>query len=556
MNSNILAVIPGRGGSKGIKRKNIRLLCGKPLIFYQIQNALKSNYVTDTVVTSEDLELLDYASNYPVYIRERPFELAADKITLDPVVYDATNYIESKLGKKYDIVVTLQPTSPLFSYKTLDSAIDKFISDSIDTLLPVTDSSHLQWKEENGKIVPDYNERLNRQWLPKKFEETGAFLITKRQFVKENTRFGNNTQVFLMDDMEGMDIDNKLDWIVTEAMIKRLKFVFISNGNKQIGMGHVYRTITIADQLFGHDVSIITYQSDKNAIDLFEKGDAKIIKTTKKSLIESIKNENPDIIINDILDTSRKYILELKKIGYFVVNFEDLGNGSDEADLVFNALYEKTNHKPNHRFSYQYECLNERFLLRSPAPFKDVPRTLLLTFGGVDQNNMSYRILKLSNQIFNATPIENIIAIVGAGYSHYDELKKLADNSEKNKIVIHKNVTNMPKIISQSDVAITSNGRTIFELAVMGIPTISIAQNDRETLHLFARYDKGIKYLGIAYNLDDTAILKEIKSICSKKTRYKMHAELLKAGKIIRNGTSRVIDEVLHEYWRWKNEWN
>jgi len=95
----VLAVIPARGGSKGIPRKNIRLLNGKPLIYYQIKNALESKYINDIVVTSDDEDILDYASNFDVYLRKRPPELAKDDITLDPVVYDAVNYMEHILMK-------------------------------------------------------------------------------------------------------------------------------------------------------------------------------------------------------------------------------------------------------------------------------------------------------------------------------------------------------------------------------------------------------------------------------------------------------------------------
>ena len=144
----ILAVIPARGGSKGIKRKNLRLLDGRPLIYYQIQNALQSKYITDVVVTSDDEDILEYSSNFPVYLRKRPPELALDNVTLDPVIWDATMYMENILNKQYGIVVTLQPTSPLLKTTALDNAIEKFISEDLDTLLPVMDTTHLYWKDD------------------------------------------------------------------------------------------------------------------------------------------------------------------------------------------------------------------------------------------------------------------------------------------------------------------------------------------------------------------------------------------------------------------------
>ena len=550
----ILAVIPARGGSKGIPRKNMRLLNGKPLIYYQLKNALKSKYIDDIVVTSDDEDILDYASNYDVYLRKRPSELAKDDVTLDPVIYDAVNYMENMLMKKYDIVVTLQPTSPLLRPETLDEAIRYFIENDLDTLVPVVDATHLYWREVNGKIVPDFKERLNRQYLPKRYMETGAFLISKREFIRENSRFGKKVDIFILDEIEGVDIDTPLDWLIAETLLKRLTIVFVVNGNEKIGMGHIYRTITLADRLMGHNILFLTWDSDEKALKLLKDHNYKVISTSKENLLDVISDIKPNIVINDILDTETEYIKKLKKLGCFVVNFEDLGEGADEAHLVFNALYEKTNPKPTHKFGYEYECLNEKFYLYPPIEFRENPETLFICFGGVDQNNLTCRVLSTVPDLIKETTIDKIIVVVGPGYRYKEELDRIIANLEGN-IKVYQNVRNMPKLMKEADIAITSNGRTIYELTAMGIPTISIAQNDRETLHLFARYHPGIRYLGIACTVSDRDILEAIKEIANNHDlRKKMYLAQIKASKIIRQGIERVINEIMASYWRWRNE--
>ncbi|MBW9220551.1 hypothetical protein KKP89_03985 [Methanothermococcus sp. SCGC AD-155-N22] len=551
----ILAVIPARGGSKGVPRKNIRLLNGKPLIYYQIKNALESKYIDDMVVTSDDEDILDYASNYKVYLRKRPSELAKDDVTLDPVIYDAVNYMERMLMKKYDIVITLQPTSPLLKSETLDKAIEYLIDKNLDTLIPVVDATHLYWKEENGKIVPDFKERLNRQYLPKKYLETGAFLITKREFVKENSRFGKKIDVFVLDEIEGMDIDTPLDWLIAETLMKRLTILFVVNGNEKIGMGHVYRTITLADKFIGHNILFLTWDSDEKALNLIKNHNYKVIATSKENLLDAISNIKPNIVINDILDTEIEYIKRLKELGCFVVNFEDLGEGADEAHLVFNALYEKTNPKPTHKFGYEYECLNEKFYLYPPIKFKEYPETLFLCFGGVDQNNLTCRVLNIVPDLIRETTINNVVVVIGPGYRYKEKLNEVLASLDNIKIKVYQNVSNMPKLMREADIAITSNGRTIYELTAMGIPTISIAQNDRETLHLFARYHPGIKYLGIACTLSDRDLLEAIKEVANNHSlRKKMYLSQIEASKVIRQGIERVINEIVASYWRWRNE--
>ncbi|MEN6552513.1 MAG: hypothetical protein ABFC34_06450 [Methanobacterium sp.] len=548
----ILGIIPARGGSKGIKRKNLRILNRKPLIYYQIKNALESKHINDIVVTSDSDEILDYASSLHVYLRKRPESLADDITTLDPVIYDALKYTELNNKKKYDIVITLQPTSPLMSPVSLDKAIEKFRDENLDTLLPVVDATHLYWKKENDKLSPDYEARLNRQWLPKKYKEAGAFLITKREFVKEDSRFGENVDIFILEETEGLDIDTEMDFLIAETAIKRLKITFIVNGNNDIGMGHVYRTLTLADGLLGHDITFIMTDSGETSINLIKERGYNVVSTKKDSLFNLLDDINPNIVINDILDTKFDYINKLKDSEFFVVNFEDLGDGADNAHLVFNALYEKTNPNPNHRFGYEYECLNEKFLLNEPIEFNDVPKTLIITFGGVDQCNVTSKLLNLSSDIFNQTPLEKIIVILGGGYRHNIDLSQI-----DSRIEIHQKVDNMQKLMKKADIAVTSNGRTIYELTSMGIPTISIAQNDRETLHLFARYNKGIKYLGISCTVTDEDILNSIKAISNDDNlRRKMYHKQLKSSAVIKNGLTKIIDEISSNYWKWKHEKN
>lgn len=550
----ILGVIPARGGSKGIKRKNLRLLHRNPLIYYQIQNSRESKLIDDVVITSDSDEILNYASKFGVYLRKRPESLADDITTLDPVVKDAVDYVESMKNEKYDIVITLQPTSPLLSCESLDKAIVRFYDKNLDTLLPVTDATHLYWKKENEILSPDYEKRLNRQWLPKKYKENGAFLITKREYVTKNSRFGEKVDIFILDEIEGLDIDTKTDFMIAEVAMKRLKIVFIVNGNKKIGMGHIYRALTLADAFLGHNITFVTYESGERSVALIQERGHEVLEIDENSILDKLNQIKPDIIINDILDTKTEFISKLKEHKFFVVNFEDIGSGADDAHLVFNALYEKTNPKPNHRFGYEYECLNDKFCLYSPIEFKKDPEKLFVTFGGVDQNNITFKVLKCAEKIIKETTLDEIVIVVGGGYSGQLDLNEINPDLHS-KITIHRNVDNMPGLMQDADLAITSNGRTIYELTSMGIPTISIAQNDRETLHLFARYNTGIKYLGISCTISEEDIANSIIEISNDyKQRKRMYEKQLESSTVIKNGLTKIIDEIFSEYWKWKHE--
>ena len=116
-NNKILVVIPARGGSKGIPRKNIRLLGDKPLISYAIDIAKSSEYVDDVVVSTEDTDIALIAEKFGASVVRRSPDLAGDMIPIDPVVFDATVQKEKLAFDEYDIVITIQATSPLLKWK-------------------------------------------------------------------------------------------------------------------------------------------------------------------------------------------------------------------------------------------------------------------------------------------------------------------------------------------------------------------------------------------------------------------------------------------------------
>ena len=342
-NNKILVVIPARGGSKGIPRKNIRLLNHKPLIAYPINIAKSSKYVDDIVVTTDDSEIALLSEKFGASVIRRSEELAGDDVPLDPVVYDAMVQKEKLAFDEYDLVVTLQPTSPLLKSSTLDAAIEKFDDFAIDSVLSVVDDRHLSWgyDEKNQRYFPNYIERKNRQYLPKDFRETGAILITRRKFVHEDSRLGTNLDLIEVSRQESVDIDNYEDWWIAENYLQKKRVAIVVNAYDEIGTGHVYRCLSIASKLVFHDVLFLLDERHQLGIDIIGNYNYPFkLHDGEDDLVKILKEYSPQIVVNDILDTSKEYISKLKDEGYFVVNFEDLGTGTEMADVVFDALYE------------------------------------------------------------------------------------------------------------------------------------------------------------------------------------------------------------------------
>lgn len=495
----ILAVIPARGGSKGIPKKNIRLMYGKPLISYSINNAKNSHYITDVFVTTDSDEIAEVAEEYGAEVIKRDESLSSDLVTLDPVIYHAKNCAEKIKNKKYDVVVTLQPTSPLLKVATLDNAIEYFIKGNFDTVISVINKPHLSWGEKENKIVPLYKERKNRQELPPQYFETGAFLIAKSDAVKINTRIGENVSVFEVPEEESIDIDDKNDWLLTENIMKRKKIIFRVEGYKELGLGHIYNCITLAFSMIEHDTLLVISEKSIEGIEKIRETNLpyKIIKNDR-DIDKIIKDFKPDIWVNDCLNTTKEYIESLKSKIKRVVTIEDLGSGIEVADAVINALYDSVNNK--HVYSgYKYVCLHDEFQAEQPVKFSEKVKNVLIMFGGTDPanlNKMLYNsILKFSEKYKDIK--FNFITGIG-----YDNEKNGVITLEDKNIYVYPNVPRVTKYMKHADLAITSQGRTIFELAAMGVPSIVLSQNKREQTHLFARLEHGFLNLGIGKEVD------------------------------------------------------
>jgi CMP-N-acetylneuraminic acid synthetase/spore coat polysaccharide biosynthesis predicted glycosyltransferase SpsG len=539
----ILAVIPARGGSKGIPRKNVRLMCGKPLISYSIENALNSTFNLDVVVSTDDEEIERIALLYGSKVIKRPVELATDNVTLDSVIYHALMEMEKKYNKTYDIVITMQPTSPVLKSSTLENAIKYFIENNFDTVISGINRPHLSWTEIDGKIVPLYKERLNRQYLPKNLVETGAFFITKRKFVKENSRLGDKISIYEVPENESIDIDSPQDWWIAEKELSKKNILIRTDGYAEIGLGHIYRCLLLAYNLIDHDIRfVISNKSDLGIKKIHQSNFPYTVIEDNYEIGELVKKYNCDILINDILDTDKEYIQYCKELGIRVVNFEDLGTGAAYADAVINDLYEKQNDYKNHYWGSEYYCIRDEFLLAKPAKFREEVKEILVIFGGTDPCNLTRRLFEIVKTMPNKDKIHYIF-ILGMGYKYADELVSMADKLDLN-IEIVRDVKLMTAYMGRADIAISSQGRTMLELASMAVPTILIAQNKRELHHEFGNLKNGFINLGLGSEVEDQTIRETLLwLINTPQIRKQMREQMLKID--LKKGIQRVINIIL-----------
>ena len=228
----ILAIIPARGGSKGIPGKNIKLLAGKPLLFYTIDAAKNSKYITRTVVSTESAQIKDTALSLGAEVLDRPVELAQDETKTAPVLLQVVSELE-KQNYYPDIVVLLQATCPLRNAKELDEAIELFFANrknGVDSVFAAKEigTTHSKWRrspeDEADKVYEclyDYRNRPRRQDKDKHYPmyaETGATYIIKTDVMKRVKDFIGDKPELYLDGSDG-DIDAIEDFERAEKII-------------------------------------------------------------------------------------------------------------------------------------------------------------------------------------------------------------------------------------------------------------------------------------------------------------------------------------------------
>lgn len=525
----ILAVIPARAGSKGIPNKNIRIIGEHPLVFFSINNALNSTMITDIIVSTDSESVRIIANQMGVPVRWRNALLCEDAITLDAVVADAV-----PSNEQWDYIVTMQPTSPTLRVETLDLAIKYAIENNLDTLISVINSPHLSWREENGKKIPNYTERLNRQYLPACYMETGAFVISKASVVTPKTRIGENVDVYEISKNESYDIDTFEDLRnVAVALDKRNVAIYV-NGNNKRGIGHIYRALEIADEFYVKPD--IYYDINQTDPVVFGQTTHSLIPVNGiAELFDRCKEKRYSIFINDILATSIDYMIGLRSVlpSAKIINFEDDGEGAIKADLVFNALLR------NSEFSQiysgeKYYIAGKIFMLYEPIKIKESVERIFVSFGGADPQNYSDRLLNIISK--KEYEQYHFWVVLGRAKNNIDQLMEY---NKYNHIEVLYDVANMPELMSNCDIGITSRGRTGYELAILGIPSISMAQNRREEKHGFVCNENGFTYIGL--NPADEIIESNLKMYLSLSKESRQHFQNILLSHDLRGGRKRVM---------------
>lgn len=477
MTDEVYVVIPARGGSKGVPEKNLTYFNGSTLIENTIKLACSITTRENIIITTNDDEISQISLSNGVKVIRRSAELSTDDVTLDPVIYNALESVG--VSNPNALIITLQVTSPNLSRKTLLSAI-KFIDDEqLDTLISAKPSNHLTWTKQGTRVSPNYTKRLNRQDMPDTFQETGAFLISRYSCVTINNRIGENAAVFVLPENEADDIDSVNDFSNAINNLANRKIAFKVIGNKTVGTGHVFHCLELARRLPDFQKKFFVTDDDDFAFNILQSRHYDIEKHSPPELNLAIREYGPKLIILDKLDTTITEVQDLKSFTPHVISFEDLGSGSHYTDMTFNPLYPATMKQGSILSGPAYFLPKSSFLQK--RSITKVKKDLLVFFGGTDPSNHTERLINELKRL-NLPRKFQVTVLLGLGANlTTDSLDYI---QETPNIILETFCPDICELILSHRLALTSAGRTMYELAFLKVPFIVCYQNDREKIHL------------------------------------------------------------------------
>jgi CMP-N,N'-diacetyllegionaminic acid synthase len=222
----MIAIIPARGGSKGLPGKNIKELYGKPLIAYTIEAALNSKVISRVILSTDDEDIARIGKEYGAELPfMRPKNLASDNAKAIDVYLNTLNGLEKTEGKDIDEFIVLQPTSPLRTAKDIDQAYKLFKEKRADSVISFCrELQPISWHkyvDESGCLIPIFKNTIrNRQEEKPSYFPNGAIYIFKKWLIEKRKYYSKNTFAYIMPRTRSVDIDSLEDFQYAEFLMK------------------------------------------------------------------------------------------------------------------------------------------------------------------------------------------------------------------------------------------------------------------------------------------------------------------------------------------------
>jgi spore coat polysaccharide biosynthesis predicted glycosyltransferase SpsG/CMP-N-acetylneuraminic acid synthetase len=546
---SLILIMARKGSNDSISRQNIRLVDNKPLIYYIIKTSLKFKKA-DVFVSTDSDEIKELSLMYGAEVISRPKQLTKNATSVKEICFHALKTLKDK-NQNYDSCLVLHPKIPLIELKTIELFF-KHLKNNVDTIFGLSNiiESKFVFKTKNLNQIIKLDAINHDIGILNKIV---SFKV--KNFLNNDGKFIGPFQGIKLSKNETHTLISYHDFGIFEQILSRKKILVRIDSGIKIGMGHVYNMLTILNH-FRNDEILIVMQKNQNLGSHKFKENLYNVKffSTDFELKKIINNFEPDIIFNDILNTTKNYMKNLKKFNSMIVNFEDIGNGRKFANLVFNPIFKERKNLTQEFYGGKYACVRDEFRIWKNTLLRKDVKKILISFGGTDVSNITEKTLLVIEKN-NMKNIEFTV-ILGFGFKYKKKIKQKIQQLRKNnfKIILVEKSDFLAQHIRETDFAIISNGRTVFEIACMTVPILTISVNDREKSHSFVK-DEQIGYhmtfepssftKNLSYGIDHLTYYKNRK-------KYKNNLEKLD----LLNGVNNVVKKINSEYELIKNSLN
>ncbi len=508
MNPLSIAIIPARGGSKRIIKKNIKDFFGKPLLAYSIEVAQKSELFEKIIVSTDDEEIAKIARQYGAEVPFlRPKNLSDDFTRTEDVMNHAIEYLE-KQGEFYQYICTLYATAPLLEvqyliegYETLKNsdAINTFSATSMP--FPIQRSFKLDSAGRCEMFTPQYY-MTRSQDLEEAYQDAGQFYWESRE--RKNSSkilFSDISIPIILPRHLVQDIDTLEDWRRVELMYQilnpdifdksdNLNILFRADSSSTIGTGHIMRDLVLASQYKNANVTFAV-QNLKGNINhkILEAGyKIELLNSNKiKELIKLIRRLSIELIVIDNYKINYKFEKKIKRKTNVQILALDDTYEKHHCDILLNhnISADKKKYKglvPDNcelRCGSKYTLLRDEFIKEKKKYYEKSKnkKTIFLAMGGADHSNINIQILEVLKEFKNHLNIRVNIVTTTANQN-----LKVLDKYCKNKkwISLHVNSNKIAKLMVKSDFAIVTPSVVVNEVYFMKIPFIAIKTADNQ----------------------------------------------------------------------------
>jgi CMP-N-acetylneuraminic acid synthetase/UDP-N-acetylglucosamine:LPS N-acetylglucosamine transferase len=509
----VLAVVPARGGTDTVPYLNLKRLGDKPLLAHTLDAARRAPSLDRVVVSTDDDRLAEVAATYGAEAPfRRPAELVRDIPSLKPVIDHAVRAVEAG-GDRFDVVVVLQATSPFRDGAAIEEALDTLVTGGFDAVISVDEDRTLAWREEDGRLVPLFEREGRREEQQPVYRENGAVVVMRRAVLDGDSRFGERVGHLALDRRAAFTVHDLADFWMAERLLREPRVLFRADGGATLGMGHVFRSLAIADALREStraDVAFLMSADLPDGIRTVSRHGYPVRAvdgSRPDDFLEHVRDFAPSILINDLRTLPAAYLRALSHLGTTTVNLVDTPGDLETTEhyeqLIVSVMKEDRETPEGFYAGPEYAILREQFHGRA-KDVREEPRMVLLSFGGSDPQGLTL----LAVRALTALPAEvELLAVTGPAFAFHRELDEVLQAAPGRVRVIREAGGHIAELMLEADVMAGSGGMSVYEIAALGTPGVILAQNAREDERMrgFARHGT-VVYLGLGTEVEEGAL--------------------------------------------------